>query len=598
MRKITLLIALFLGALQVEAQVLVSENFDTALTWTVLRVSGTSANPGWTRVTTGTNPNCSPAQGTGMAKFDAYNIPAGNNYHIQSPAITFAGANYRVKFSMYRDGGYPDNTDRIRVYYNTTTAPGGTLLGTVNRSIALAPVVSEAGWYNYTFNLPANLTATGYISLMATSNYGNNIYVDNLMVAQITNDDAELSNVNIASIAAQGALPISGSFKNLGLNTINSLDIKWQAGSGEIHTQTISGLNLAPNAIYNFTHADAWNATPGQYTLTVWAENPNGNADSDNSNNSLTRAVSIASGSATRLPLYEKFSSSTCPPCAQFNGSYFNPFSDINHNNFALINYQVNWPGTGDPYFTAEVGSRVQYYGVNAAPTLFVDSTDGTNFSATGLVNDLNSASSRPAFFALTAGHTINDNEISVDVDVTPYLTGAYTLHAVVVEKETYDNAASNGETEFHNVMMKMVPNASGTVMNFVHDVPQSVQLSASLAGTNIEDMADLSVIVFIQNNASKAIMQATYSDDLLAATQFESADAIKMFPNPTSGIVRISSITPVDVVISDVTGKVILTQKAVTNETAIDLSAFQTGIYMAKMTSGNAQQTQKIILK
>ncbi len=598
MKKITLAIASFFLALQAQGQVLVTENFDTALTWTVVRVSGSSANPGWTRVTNGNNPNCTPAQGAGMAKFDAYNIPAGNNYHIQSPAINFTGANYRVKFSMYRDGGYPENTDRIRVYYNTTTAPGGTLIGTVHRSVALSPVVSDNGWYNYTFNLPANLTATGYISLMATSNYGNNIYVDNIMVSQIANDDAELSSLDMGAIAAQGALPITGTFKNLGLNNINSLDLKWQINDGPVHTQTVSNLNLAPNGIYNFTHADTWTATPGQYTLNVWVENPNGTADTDATNNSLSKTVSIASGSAARFPLYEKFSSSTCPPCAGFNGTYFNPFSNIHHDNFALINYQVNWPGTGDPYFTAEVGSRVNYYSVNAAPTLFVDAKDGLNYSASGLVNDLNTATTRPAFFALAAGHTITGNNIVVDVDVTPYLTGAYTLHAVVVEKVTFENVATNGETEFHNVMMKMLPNASGTAMNFVHDVPQSVQLSASLANLNIEEMSDLAVVVFIQNNASKAIMQAAYSDDLLATTQFGSAETIKMFPNPTTGIVRVSSPAPVDVVISDVTGKIIISQTGVTNQTPIDMSAFQSGVYLAKMTSGNSQQTQKIILK
>ncbi|SCY77369.1 T9SS-dependent choice-of-anchor J family protein [Flavobacterium caeni] len=598
MRKITLIVALLLGAVQAEAQVLVTENFDTALTWTVNHVSGSSANPGWTRVTNGTNPNCTPTQGTGMAKFDAYNIPAGNNYHIQSNAVNFTGANYRVKFSMYRDGGYPDNTDRIRVYYNTTTNPGGTLLGTVNRSTALAPAVPANGWYNYSFNLPANLTATGYISFMATSNYGNSIYIDNVMISQIAEDDAELSNLSIDVIAAQGNLPIAGAFKNMGLNTLSSVDLNWQVGGGEIHTQTLTDLNLAPNASYNFTHQDAWASVPGQYTISVWVSNPNGNTDSDDTNNYLNRTVSIASGSATRFPLYEKFSSSTCPPCAQFNGSYFNPFSEVQHDNFALINYQVNWPGTGDPYYTAEVGSRVSYYGVNAAPTLFVDSQDGTNFSTQQLNNDLTNAAARPAFFGLTAGHTITGNNISVDVSVMPYLTGTYTVHAVVVEKETYDNAASNGETEFHNVMMKMLPNPSGTVVDFVLDVPHNFELNAALTGLNIEEMGDLAVVVFIQNNETKAIMQAAYSDDLLAATQFESVATIKMLPNPTTGIVRVSSTKPVDVIISDVTGKVVLSQNAVTNNTPIDLSAFQTGIYMAKMISGNAQQTQKIILK
>jgi len=599
MRKITLIIALFFMALQAEAQVLLAENFDTALNWTVTHVSGSAASVGWTRVTTGTNPNCSPAQGAGMAQFDSFNISTGNNYQLRSPAINFTGASYRVKFSMYRDGGYPDDADRIRVYYSPAASAGGTLLGTINRSIALAPAVPAAGWYVYSFDLPANLTATAAVSFMATSAYGNRIYIDNVTVSQIQNDDAEMSSIGLESISAnQGNTTINGTIKNMGANALTSVDLLWQVDNEAVHTQTITGINVAPGGLYTYNHAEPWNATPGQYNIKVWTANPNGNTDTDNNNNELTKTVAIASNSVTRLPLYEKFSSSTCGPCATFNGNYFNAFFATNHDNLALINYQVNWPGAGDPYYTLETGSRVGFYGVNAAPTLFVNSVDGTNFSSQLLQSDLNTAMARPAFFAVEASHSIAGDEITVNVDVTPYLSGSYTLQAVVVEKHTYNNVASNGETEFHNVMMKMLPNPAGTVLNFVHDVPQSVELSASLADTNIEELSDLDVVIFIQSNNDKSIMQSGYSTDLLATSQFNSAATIKMFPNPTDGIVRVSSTTPVDVIISDLTGKVILSQKAVTNEIPIDLSAFQTGIYMAKMISGNAQQTQKIILK
>lgn len=598
MRKITLILAMFFAAWQADAQVLLAENFDAALNWTVTHVSGSSTNPGWTRVTTGSNPNCSPAQGAGMAQFDSFNIATGNNYSLRTPQITFTGASYRVKFSMYRDNGYPEDADRIRVFYNTTTAPGGTLLGTVNRSIALAPAVAESGWYNYAFDLPANLTATGYISFLATSAYGNRIYLDDVSISQIQNDDAEMSSIGLAAIsAAQGNTAITGTFKNMGANPITSVDLMWQVDNGDIHTQNLTGIDVAAGATYNYSHADQWNATPGQYTIKVWTANPNGNTDSDDTNDELTKTISIASNSATRLPLYEKFSSSTCGPCASFNGGYFNGFFETHHNDLALINYQVNWPGSGDPYYTLETGARVQFYGVNAAPTLFVDSKDGTNFSTSLLNSDLASASNKPAFFAVNAGKMLVGNQITVNVDIIPYLTGNYTLQAVVVEKVTTGNIASNGETEFHNVMMKMLPSPTGTALNCVYDVPQSVQLTATLTDLNIEELSDLEVVVFIQA-ADKSIMQSGYAADVLATSQFESVANISMYPNPTSGIVKISAQTPVDVTISDITGKVILTQKNVTNSSEINLSSFQKGIYLARMSNGTAEQTQKIILK
>ena len=599
MRKITLITALFFISSFSNAQILLTEGFDTALNWTVTHVSGSAGSVGWTRVTAGANPACTPAVGAGMAQFDAYNIAAGNNYSLRSPGIVFTGASYRVTFKMYRDNGYAEDADRIRVYYNNTTANGGTLLGTVNRSIALAPVVAATGWYNYSFDLPAGLNTTGYVAFMATSAYGNRIFIDDIKISQIQNDDAQMSSIDLAAISAtQGNTNITGSFKNMGANALTSVDLMYQINDGTVYTQNITGINVAPGATYNYSHATPWNATPGQYTLKVFTANPNGTTDTDVSNDQLTKVIAIASNQAARLPLYEKFSSSTCGPCATFNGNYFNGFFDTNHSNFALINYQVNWPGSGDPYYTAETGSRVGYYGVNAAPTLFVDAKEDTPFNSGLLASGLNAEIAKPAFFSVNATHNLVGNDITVNVDVTPYLSGTYIVHAVVVEKVTYDNVASNGETEFHNVMMKMLPNPAGTSMTFVHDVPQSLTLNATLTGLNIEEMSDLDVVVFVQNAADKSIMQSTYAPFTLGTNQFAAANGIKMFPNPTTGIVRVSSKTPVNVIISDITGKVILSQDQVTEETPLNIGSFQKGIYMARIIDGDSEQTQKIILK
>jgi hypothetical protein len=600
MRKITLLLTLFLIAIQAQGQVLLTESFDSALNWTVAHTAGTSTVTGWSRVTLGTAPSCAPFSGAGMARFYSYNIATGNSYSLTSPGITFAGASYRVKFNMYRDSGYSTDADKIRVYYNTTaSSTGGTLLGTVNRSIALAPVETADGWYSYSFDLPANVTGVGYISILATSAYGNNMFLDNVVVSQIQTNDAEMSSVNLAAVTATtGNTNISGNLKNVGANILDAVDLNWQVDSGTIYTQSLTGLNLAPGQTYAYSHIDQWNATPGLYSVKVWVSNPNGTLDNEASNDQITKSVSIASNSTTRLPLYEKFSSSTCNPCASFNGTYFSPFYTSNHQSFSFIDYQVNWPGTGDPYYTTEVGTRVAYYGVSGAPTLFVDAKDGTNFDTTLLQSDLTAASGRSAFFVLNATHTITGNDIVVNINALPYVTGTYKLQVAVVEKITTGNATSNGETSFKNVMMKMLPNASGTTLNCVFDQPMATQLQATLTGLHIEEMTDLAVVVFVQGT-DKSIMQSSYSvDTALATTSFASNSKLKVFPNPTEGIVHIATPNPVDVEVTDITGKVLLTMKQVTSETSLNLTSFQKGIYLVKMKSGENEETQKIILK
>ncbi|MFN8326381.1 MAG: T9SS type A sorting domain-containing protein [Flavobacteriaceae bacterium] len=593
MKKITIFFFLLLSTLS-EAQIVASQNFDTTLGWTA------TSTTAWSRRTTGTAPSCLPYAGAGMARFYSYNLSAGTTARLTSPAITFAGASYRVKFKMYRDSGYETDADNIKVYYNTTGLAGGTLLGTVNRSRALAPVVSEDGWYSYAFDIPGTVSGTGYVHFLGTSAYGNNIFIDEVTVEQIPALDAELSTVALSLIVppATSNIPVAGTFKNFGTATINTIDVNWQVDNGTIHTQTLSGLSVAPNGTYNFTHQDTWSPSAGLYSVKVWVSNVNGGTDNDSSNDQIIKNISVASGTTTRLPLYEEFSSSTCGPCATFNGNFYNPFHDANASNYASIAYRVNWPGTGDPYYTAEVGTRVAYYGISGAPTLLVDANDGTNFDSAALSSDLTEALAKPSYFAISATKTLTGSDINLDINTTPYLSGTYRLFAAVVEKHTYNNVASNGETEFRDVFMKMIPDASGTSINFTNDVPVNTQLSANLDGLFIEEMSDLEVVVFIQDYAGKTVMQSTYATESLSTNHPSLADSVKLYPNPSNGIVRIKTDVDTDIVILDMTGKEVYKVKNAVNDQTINLTSLQKGVYVAKINNVNGELNQKIVIK
>jgi subtilisin-like proprotein convertase family protein len=74
------------------------------------------------------------------------------------------------------------------------------------------------------------------------------------------------------------------------------------------------------------------------------------------------------------------------------------------------------------------------------------------------------------------------------------------------------------------------------------------------------------------------------------------------IFPNPTNGIVNIrlqkNSETESVVNVIDVQGRDIMKSTLDAQETKIDLSNFQKGIYFVKVTNGNKQTTKKIILQ
>ncbi|MCD4730271.1 MAG: choice-of-anchor J domain-containing protein, partial [Bacteroidales bacterium] len=148
---------------------------------------GGPSNPGtWERVEVGSYPSCSPHSGNGMAKYDCWTYSSGTHGILATPPIVFDHDNYFVEFWMYRDEGYLSRSDLVNIYHNTIAdLTGGTLLGTVNQNMNLIPIVSSEGWYLYRFNMPLDASSNdSYIIFEAISDYGNNIFIDDVCLKE------------------------------------------------------------------------------------------------------------------------------------------------------------------------------------------------------------------------------------------------------------------------------------------------------------------------------------------------------------------------------------------------------------------------------
>jgi hypothetical protein len=74
----------------------------------------------------------------------------------------------------------------------------------------------------------------------------------------------------------------------------------------------------------------------------------------------------------------------------------------------------------------------------------------------------------------------------------------------------------------------------------------------------------------------------------------------VKIYPNPTTGTINISGVTQGDVIrIADITGKVVLEQKAENNLATISLGSLSNDMYFIQVVNnGNIVHTQKVIKK
>ena len=238
-------------------------------------------------------------------------------------------------------------------------------------------------------------------------------------------------------------------------------------------------------------------------------------------------ACSQSYSQATRLVLFEHFTQASCGPCASQNP----PFTALLANNSSKavkIAYQTSWPGT-DPMNAAnpsEVSTRRNYYAVNAVPSvrnvsMFAAGTSPANVTQSQIDARYNTTPD----WSVTVTHQLTSGYDSVQVVVlvgnatsstlTSGSTGSLKLHLMMVEETiTYSSPpGSNGETVFHNVMRKMVPNDNGTTLanSWTAGQSQSFQFKIPLP-TYLANLGEIAFVAFVQDDSNKDIKNAAFS--------------------------------------------------------------------------------------
>ncbi|MCB0704010.1 MAG: Omp28-related outer membrane protein [Saprospiraceae bacterium] len=112
-----------------------------------------------------------------------------------------------------------------------------------------------------------------------------------------------------------GNVPVEYTITNVGGNNITAVDVTWTDGTSS-YTDNLSGLNIAPGASVNYTHGTAVEITDAvKYVIDVTAENPNGVADSDDSDNDVSLATFGISFAGTKRVIAEEATGTWCGWC-------------------------------------------------------------------------------------------------------------------------------------------------------------------------------------------------------------------------------------------------------------------------------------------
>lgn len=223
--------------------------------------------------------------------------------------------------------------------------------------------------------------------------------------------------------------------------------------------------------------------------------------------------------------MVEEFTNASCGPCASQNPG-FNATLQTNYGNLTAIKYQTVWPGY-DPMNEqnpTEVNTRVVYYGVSGVPHGTVNgvaiSNDCNAYEGSPAclsTADVNAALTNLTPVVITMSHSFSStfDSIFVTVSVTSdvELTGNLRLRAAVTEEQIDFETApgSNGETEFFQVMRKMLPNADGTATGaFTAGETKTYNFAWKIGYAY--DLNRLGAVAFLQNDDTKEIWQSERS--------------------------------------------------------------------------------------
>lgn len=433
---------------------------------------------------------------------------------------------------------------------------------------------------------------------------------------QVTRDlEMETLALSRYVVAGAGPLTLRGRLRNAGTQPVTGYTLGWRVNNGPVQTRVISGRHLNTADPDSFTLPAAW--TPpaaGVYTLRCWANRPNGQADLASGNDTLTRQVLVAAQPRPRTSLLEMFTSSTCPPCLSGNDT-LHAVTSATPGRWVQIKYPQNFPGTGDPYTTAENIGRFQWSFGAWIPFLLVDGHDWGGYVQQFTTNTLNYYRAQPAVLDLDAVFTVQGNTVRAQARLTPYLSvpaNELVAHFVVVEKTTFNNVGTNGETEFHDQMKKMLPDADGTTLGaLVNQRALTLTQSYTFPAQNtVEDFDSLQVVVFVQDPLTHEVLQAVaarHNGILGLAADAADEVGLRVVPNPAVGQATVRFTLPtaaaVTVELVDALGRTVrheplLTLPAGDYARPLDLKGLPPGIYLMRLHAGAYTCTRRLVVE
>ena len=257
------------------------------------------------------------------------------------------------------------------------------------------------------------------------------------------NDEVKLQEFAILPYVGAGNNDIVGTVKNLGVNTITSLDVEWNDGSGP-QSATINNLNIATNQTYQFTHTTPLVATAGSsYTIDLTATVAN---DVDPTNNSITKPTVALTAIPNKVVVGEEKTGTWCGWCPRGAVALAGMESESDFIGIAVHN--------GDPMTIASYDGSIGTYIPGGYPGGGVDRViEGDPSSFSQMFTERSPEVVPCEVKDITASFAASTGQISVSTEVEFFgnIPGNFRLSAIVLEDNVMGSGGNWNQVNYYN---------------------------------------------------------------------------------------------------------------------------------------------------
>lgn len=439
------------------------------------------------------------------------------------------------------------------------------------------------------------LNETGELDLVVTRQF-RAPYIQKVMVVAGTNEnDAALQSIITPASAMsvqEATFSPQVNIMNLGTATMTSATVSYTINDGAPVTKNWTG-SLAQYETATVTF-DEISLETGNYAFVFAVENPNGQVDQDPSNNTKSRSVLVSSGNVTIVSISEP------------NGDYcgypqLTPTINVKNNSeFTVTSLtasytcgELNGEQSFDVNIAAGATASISFNSVEIpegeGTISFVVLTvnGGENENQTPKTANFNLKSHRGEGFRLSITADYSNDQTTWDIKdsrgsvVYSGDAGEYTGSPVVTDfclrrgcytLNIYDSGG-NGLSGFYGIF------GAG---------------DASFINLNTNE-----VLLSIDGSESFSTKTIEFCVSTTTENSIESATKLSIFPNPTSGMLNVTSNEEIDSVeIFNSIGNTVVSSKVAGNNSAIDMSNLPNGMYFVRVSTSNGIETVKVILE